>query len=89
MRRWGTVPGAPSLPIRLPLLPWPAQFIKSTTVVGVLPQPHAIVQRVYQPNAFTALWFTTYAWSTVFLQLGRELPMFDAEAIRLFQITVV
>ena len=65
------------------------QFIKSTTVVGVLPQPHAIVQRVYQPNAFTALWFTTYGWSTVFLQLGRELPMFDAEAIRLFQITVV
>jgi hypothetical protein len=64
-------------------------FIKSTTVVGILPVPHPILMRKYQPNQYTALWFTTFLWSTVFLHLSRDLPMFDADAIRLFTITVV
>ena len=28
-------------------------FLRATTVVGVLPRPHPIVQRVYSPNVFT------------------------------------
>jgi hypothetical protein len=65
------------------------EFLRFTTVVGVLPVPHPILMRKYQPNEFTSLWFSTYAWSTVYLHLCEELPMFDATAIRLFQITVV
>ena len=63
-------------------------FIRASTVVGVLPQPHPIVQRVYQPNAFTSLWFSTFTWSTVYLAAARDLPLWDAGAIRMFQITV-
>ena len=65
------------------------EFLRATTVVGVLPQPHPIVQRVYQPNLYTGLWFTTFLWSTCYLHCCKDLPMFDAEAIALFQITVV
>ena len=64
------------------------EFVRSSTVVGVLPQPHPIVQRVYQPNAYTALWFSTFTWSSVYLACARELPLFDARAIRLFQIAL-
>lgn len=65
------------------------EFLRSSTVVGVLPQPHPIVQRVYQPNAYTQLWFSTFTWSTIYLSSARDsLPLFDAAAIRLFQISV-
>ena len=65
------------------------EFIRATTMVGVLPQPHAIVQRVYSPNVWTQCWFTTYLYSTVYLHTCKQLHMFDAGAIRLFQISVV
>jgi hypothetical protein len=62
-------------------------FVRSTTVVGVLPVPHAILVRSYVPNAYTSLWVSTFLWSTVFLGLSeQDLPLFDAEAIRLFSI---
>lgn len=64
-------------------------FLAGETLVGVLPVPHAIVMRRYAPNAFTQLWFTTFLWSTLFLRLGRELPVFDAKAVKLFAISVV
>lgn len=56
--------------------------------MGILPVPHPILMRRYQPNAFTSTWFTTFLWSTIFLHLMREMPMFDAEALRMFQINV-
>ena len=43
-------------------------FIRSMTMVGLLPVPHAIVVRKYQPNTFTSLWFTAFLWGVVFLQ---------------------
>ncbi len=65
-----------------------AEFIRSTTVVGILPVPHPIVMRRYEPNAYTALWFTTYLWCTVFLHTTAALPMWDANEILLFKIAV-
>jgi len=75
-------------------------YLRSCTLVGVLPVPHPLLMRRYQPNQYTALWLTTYLWSTVFLHCsgagggGRDVgsgaaPLFDAEAIRLYRITVV
>jgi len=62
-------------------------FLRSSSVVGVLPQPHPIVQRVYTPNEYTQLWFSTFTWSTIYLSAARDaLPLFDAGAIRLFQL---
>lgn len=43
-------------------------FIKRTTMVGVLPIPHAIITRRYQPNQYTALWFSTFLWGVIFLR---------------------
>lgn len=43
-------------------------FIKQTTVVGVLPVPHPIITRKYQPNQYTALWFSTFMWGIIFLR---------------------
>lgn len=45
--------------------------------------------RKYAPNNYTGVWFTTFLWSTVFLHLCRDVPLFDAAAIKLFTITVV
>lgn len=37
-------------------------------MVGLLPVPHPIVVRKYNPNEFTNLWFTTFTWGVIFLQ---------------------
>lgn len=63
-------------------------FIKNTTMVGLLPVPHPIVIRKYQPNNFTALWFTAYLWGVIFLQ-NQLVPLFDGAAIKLFTVSVV
>jgi len=63
-------------------------FIRSTTMVGLLPVPHAIVVRKYQPNTFTSLWFTAFLWGVVFLQ-NQAPPLFDGPAIKLFTVSVV
>jgi hypothetical protein len=47
-------------------------FIRKTTMVGALPVPHAIITRRYQPNHYTALWFTTFLWGVIFLRNQRE-----------------
>ena len=63
-------------------------FIKNTTMVGLLPVPHAIVIRKYTPNTFTSLWFTAFLWGVIFLQ-NQVLPLFDGNSIRLFTVSVV
>jgi High-temperature-induced dauer-formation protein len=47
-------------------------FIRKTTMVGALPVPHAIITRRYQPNHYTALWFTTFLWGVIFLRNQRK-----------------
>lgn len=57
------------------------QFIKKTTMVGALPVPHAIITRRYQPNHYTALWFTTFLWGVVFLRNQRECILLTVETL--------
>ncbi|CBZ54563.1 conserved hypothetical protein [Neospora caninum Liverpool] len=40
-------------------------FLEKTTMVGLLPVPHPIIIRNYQPNAYTALWFTSFMWGVL------------------------
>ncbi|KAI9918457.1 hypothetical protein PsorP6_011960 [Peronosclerospora sorghi] len=61
-------------------------FLRSTTMVGLLPVPHPIVIRKYQINEFTHLWFTTFTWGVIFLR-NQVLPLFDGGAITLFTIS--
>mmetsp|Transcript_22457 Transcript_22457/g.44111 ORF Transcript_22457/g.44111 Transcript_22457/m.44111 type:complete len:748 (-) Transcript_22457:26-2269(-) len=63
-------------------------FIKNTTLVGLLPVPHPIVIRRYQPNQYTTLWFTTYTWGVIFLR-NQEMPLWDGRKIKLFSINLV
>jgi hypothetical protein len=48
------------------------EYMKGLTLVGVLPVPHPIITRRYQPNQYTSLWFTTFLWGVVFLRSQGE-----------------
>ncbi|DBA00246.1 TPA: hypothetical protein N0F65_007890 [Lagenidium giganteum] len=63
-------------------------FLRTTTMVGLLPVPHPIVIRKYQINQFTHLWFTTFTWGVIFLR-NQVLPLFDGSAVSLFTISVL
>jgi len=62
-------------------------ILQDIVMVGLLPVPHAIVIRKYQPNQYTALWFTAFMWGVIFLR-NQDLPMFDGQCIELFQVSV-
>ncbi|GAX18367.1 hypothetical protein FisN_23Hu261 [Fistulifera solaris] len=61
--------------------------LNEITMVGLLPVPHSIVIRKYQPNQYTALWFTAFMWGVIFLR-NQSLPLFDGECIELFQVSL-
>lgn len=61
-------------------------FIRRTTMVGLLPVPHPIVIRKYQPNRHTSLWFTAFMWGVIFLHCQSSPKLFDGRAVRLFMV---
>eukprot|EP00922_Rhytidocystis_sp_ex-Travisia-forbesii_P051311 GHVS01076171.1.p1 GENE.GHVS01076171.1~~GHVS01076171.1.p1 ORF type:complete len:784 (-),score=101.79 GHVS01076171.1:124-2475(-) len=61
------------------------EFLQRTTMVGLLPVPHPIIIRNYQPNAYTALWFTSYMWGVIFSR-AQTLSIFDWRKIKLIVI---
>lgn len=62
------------------------EVFKDITMVGLLPVPHAIVIRKYQPNQYTSIWFTAFMWGVIFLR-SQQPPIFDLECIQLFQVS--
>lgn len=58
-------------------------FLHSTTMVGLLPVPHPIVIRKYQPNKYTCLWFTAFLWGVVFTH-NQSVALFDGKKVKLF-----
>lgn len=62
--------------------------LNEITMVGLLPVPHPIVIRKYQPNQYTALWFTAFMWGVIFLRNQKPLQLFDGEAVELFQVSI-
>ena len=63
-------------------------FIRSTTMVGLLPVPHPIVIRKYQPNKYTCLWFTAFQWGVIYMH-NQEVPIFDGRNVKLFMVESV
>ena len=57
-------------------------LIKRMSVVGILPVPHAIVVRQYQPNEQTRLWFTSYLWGVIFTSL-QTMPILDWQRVKM------
>ena len=62
------------------------EVFKDITMVGLLPVPHAIVIRKYQPNQYTSIWFTAFMWGVIFLR-SQKPPIFDGECIELFNVS--
>ena len=60
------------------------EVLKDVTMVGLLPVPHAIVIRKYQPNQYTSLWFTAYLWGVIFSR--NDAKIFDGEGVQLIQV---
>jgi hypothetical protein len=60
-------------------------YLRSTTMVGILPVPHPIVIRTYQASTYTAMWFTSYMWGVIFTR-SQRLPLYDWKKIRLVVI---
>jgi len=44
------------------------------TLVGLLPVPHPILCRKYQPSRHTSAWFTTFLWGVIYLQHQARRP---------------
>jgi len=57
------------------------KYLRSTTLVGILPVPHPIVIRTYQASAYTSMWFTSYMWGVIFTR-SQRMPLYDWKKIR-------
>lgn len=61
------------------------KFIKSGTLVGLLPVPHPILIRRYQTNLGTNRWLQTYTWGVIYLRNSDPPIWFDTD-VKLFEI---
>uniref|UniRef100_A0A8C4R4U4 HID1 domain containing b n=1 Tax=Eptatretus burgeri TaxID=7764 RepID=A0A8C4R4U4_EPTBU len=61
------------------------RFLQHGTLVGLLPVPHPILIRKYQPNAGTAAWFRTYLWGLIYLRNVSPPIWYDTD-VKLFEI---
>jgi len=61
------------------------EYLKTITLVGLLPVPHPILIRKYQKNAATDLWFQRYVWSVLVVR-NRAPPLFGGSSVKLFQV---
>ena len=62
------------------------RFLQHGTLVGLLPVPHPILIRKYQPNPGTAMWFRTYMWGVIY---RKDNPFNIAQKLQLFNFLSV
>ena len=60
------------------------KFLQHGTLVGLLPVPHPILIRKYQPNSGTVIWFRTYMWGVIYLRYGTLDPSLRNDSSRFF-----
>ena len=61
------------------------RFLQHGTLVGLLPVPHPILIRKYQPNPGTAMWFRTYMWGVIY---RKDNPFNIAQKTSAFQFSL-
>ncbi|CAF0773436.1 unnamed protein product [Adineta steineri] len=61
------------------------KFLQHGTLVGLLPVPHPILIRKYQPNSGTVMWFRTYIWGVIYLR-NIDPPIWYDTDVKLFEI---
>jgi hypothetical protein len=59
-------------------------FLKKTTLVGILPVPHPILIRHYSASKQTNIWFLQYIWGVIFIRHYVDLQIFLETQPRLF-----
>lgn len=64
------------------------KFLQHGTLVGLLPVPHPILIRKYQPNSETTDWFRTYVWGVIYLRNLDPSIWYETE-VKLFEIQKV
>ena len=60
------------------------EFLKKTTLVGILPVPHPILIRHYSANKQTHVWFLQYIWGVIFIRHYVDLHVFSDTQPKLF-----
>lgn len=60
-------------------------LLRNTTLVGVLPAPHAILIHRFRANPDTRDWIQTYLWAVIYINL-QALQLFNTPGVQLFQI---
>ncbi|KAL3315180.1 hypothetical protein Ciccas_006186 [Cichlidogyrus casuarinus] len=58
------------------------KFLQNGTLVGLLPVPHPILIRKYQPNAGTFIWFRNYMWGVIYLRQVLNFTLNDFSSCR-------
>lgn len=61
------------------------KFLQNGTLVGLLPVPHPILIRKYQPNLGTIMWLKTYMWGVIYLR-NLDPPIWYDTNVKLFEI---
>lgn len=64
------------------------KFLQNGTLVGLLPVPHPILIRKYQPNLGTIMWLKTYMWGVIYLR-NLDPPIWYDTDVKLFEIQKV
>ncbi|ELR18792.1 uncharacterized protein ACA1_150540, partial [Acanthamoeba castellanii str. Neff] len=64
------------------------EYLRNTTLVGLLPVPHPILLRRYQSNAVAKMWFTTFMWGVIYLRNVNP-PLFYATRVKLITVKMV
>lgn len=64
------------------------KFLQHGTLVGLLPVPHPILIRKYQPNSETTDWFRTYVWGVIYLRNLDPSIWYETD-VKLFEIQKV
>ena len=60
------------------------KFLQNGTLVGLLPVPHPILIRKYQPNYGTIMWFKTYMWGVIYLRYLESILCYTTQTYLIF-----
>jgi hypothetical protein len=61
-------------------------YLRKTTLVGILPVPHPILIRHYAPNKQTQTWFNHFLWGVVYIRNSTETHVLKDTTPQLFLI---
>lgn len=64
------------------------EFLKKSSLKGLLPNPVKILVTTYNGNNSIDTWAISYIWGQIFMR-QQEVPMFNIEAIKMFKVNFV